>query len=70
MLTATLIFFPLIAAVMMLVFGTDSFKRQLALLLALVELGILGFAATQMGSNPAAFNLNMPWLPFGANFAV
>ena len=70
MLTATLIFFPLIAAVLMLFFGTDSFKRQLALLLALVELGILGFAATQLGSNPAAFNLNMPWLPFGANFAV
>ncbi|MBL7818503.1 MAG: NADH-quinone oxidoreductase subunit M [Saprospiraceae bacterium] len=69
MITVALIFFPLVAAFVML-----FIKRQQAELtafyLALAELGLFGYAATQLSSNPTALSLDVNWLPFGAHFAV
>lgn len=68
MLTAILIFFPLVASLLMLFIGGENAKRA-ALVLALIELLLFGYAAMNYG-NASAFSMNMPWLPFGANFAV
>lgn len=69
MLTATLIFFPLIASALMLFIGGDNTKRA-ALVFALAELALFGYAALTFNSNPKAFSFSTPWLPFGANFAI
>lgn len=68
MLTAILIFFPLVASLLMLLIGSENAKRA-ALVLALIELLLFGYAAANYG-NAAAFSMNIAWLPFGANFAV
>ncbi len=69
MLTAILIFFPLIASALMLLIGGENAKRA-ALILALAELLLFGYAALNYNGNASAFSMNIPWLPFGANFAV
>ena len=68
MLTAILIFFPLIASALMLFIGGEGAKRA-ALVFALLELLLFGYVAMNF-NNPASLSMNMPWLPFGANFAV
>jgi NADH-quinone oxidoreductase subunit M len=69
MITALLIFFPLIAALIML--GIKHKKAEItAFYLALVELGIFGYAATMFKGDPSQLALDIPWLPFGAHFAV
>jgi NADH-quinone oxidoreductase subunit M len=69
MITALLIFFPLVAAVTMLFIKHEK-AGLTAFYLALVELGIFGYAASNLKSDPSAFALDMAWLPFGAHFAV
>ncbi len=69
MITALLIFIPLIASLIMVAFGGESAKK-VALGLTLIELGVAVYAIAQLGTNPSALAMNIPWLPFGANFAV
>ena len=69
MITVALIFFPLVAALAMLFIPRE--KAELAAFyLAIGELALFGYAATQLTSNPAALALDVKWLPFGAHFAV
>ena len=69
MLTAILIFFPLVAALTML-FIKHERAELTAFYLSLAELGIFGYAASIFQSHPSALALDIPWLPFGAHFAV
>jgi NADH-quinone oxidoreductase subunit M len=69
MITALLIFFPLIAALIM--FAIKHEKAEItAFYLSLIELGIFGYAATLFKSNPEQLAMDAAWLPFGAHFAV
>jgi NADH-quinone oxidoreductase subunit M len=64
MITALLIFFPLIAALIML--GIKHKKAEItAFYLALVELGIFGYAATMFKGDPSQLALDIPWLHLG-----
>jgi NADH-quinone oxidoreductase subunit M len=71
MITVLLLFFPLLAALLMLVLKGDAAKRS-ALALALVELGIFGYAFSKFKSGGAAdlaFSSN--WINgIGASFSV
>jgi NADH-quinone oxidoreductase subunit M len=69
MLTAILIFFPLVAALIML-FIKHERAELTAFYLSLAELGIFGYAASVFQSSPSSMALDIPWLPFGAHFAV
>lgn len=69
MLTATLIFFPLIASALMLTIGNENAKRA-ALIFSLIELAIFGYATLNYTGDPQTFSVDVPWLSFGAHFAV
>ncbi len=68
MITALLIFFPLAAALLMLLIGGENAKRA-AFGLSLIELAMSLFAWTKLGKS-ADLAMDMPWLPFGSHFAV
>jgi NADH-quinone oxidoreductase subunit M len=69
MITTLLILFPLIAALLMLAVKHEQ-AEKFAFGLSLVEMAIFGYAAIQFRANPTALTMDMPWLPFGGNFAV
>ncbi len=69
MITVALIFFPLVAALLMLFIKREK-AELMAFYLALAELGLFGYAATLFSSKPEMLSLDVNWLPFGAHFAV
>jgi NADH-quinone oxidoreductase subunit M len=69
MTTVLLILLPLAACLLMLLVGGENAKRA-ALGLALVEFALSLYAISQVGQNPNTLALDIPWMPFGAHFAV
>jgi NADH-quinone oxidoreductase subunit M len=69
MITTLLIVFPLVAALIMFLVKHEKAEIT-AFYLALVELGIFGYAATLFKTDPNQLAMDVAWLPFGAHFAV
>jgi NADH-quinone oxidoreductase subunit M len=69
MVTIALILFPLVAALILWVTSSAQAKK-LALIFSLAELVLGGYALSRLGVAQTDLAANIPWLSFGANFAV